>query len=123
MKSAINWFEIPVRDMDRAVRFYGGVLGIEFKREEFGGREIAVFPAEDPGVGGALVAEKHRQPSMDGALVYLDATGQLDACLARVVPAGGEIILPRTSVGDPGFIALVRDPEGNCVGLHSPPVG
>ncbi len=121
MKSAINWFEISVSNMDRAVKFYSTVLAVEFKREDFGGRDMAVFPAEDPGVGGALLADPQRKPSMDGVLVYLDATGKLDACLTRVIPAGGEILLPRTSVGDPGFIAIVRDSEGNCVGLHAAP--
>jgi len=29
-------------------------------------------------------------------------------------------VLPKTDIGDPGFIALVRDTEGNVVGLHAP---
>jgi predicted enzyme related to lactoylglutathione lyase len=28
--------------------------------------------------------------------------------------------MPKTDIGAPGFIALVRDTEGNVVGLHSP---
>jgi predicted enzyme related to lactoylglutathione lyase len=30
------------------------------------------------------------------------------------------VLLPRTDIGEPGFIALVRDTEGNVVGLHEP---
>jgi len=51
--------------------------------------------------------------------VYLNASGKLDACLERVVPAGGAVVMPKTDIGDPGFIAVVRDTEGNLVGLHS----
>ena len=54
-----------------------------------------------------------------GVIVYLDADGTLDAGLARVERAGGQVILPKTDIGPPGFIALVRDTEGNLVGLHS----
>jgi predicted enzyme related to lactoylglutathione lyase len=28
--------------------------------------------------------------------------------------------MPKTDIGDPGFIAVLRDTEGNSVALHSP---
>lgn len=59
------------------------------------------------------------RPSPDGAIVYLDAPG-LDAVLSRVERAGGKVVMPRTDIGEPGFIALVVDTEGNRVGLHEP---
>lgn len=31
MKNAINWFEIPVKDFNRAKRFYEAVLQIEMR--------------------------------------------------------------------------------------------
>jgi predicted enzyme related to lactoylglutathione lyase len=42
----------------------------------------------------------------------------LDASLARVAPAGGSVVLPKTDMGP--VIALLRDTEGNVVGLHAP---
>jgi predicted enzyme related to lactoylglutathione lyase len=119
MNTPIHWFEIFVADMDRAVRFYQTTLGIELRREQFTGKPMAIFPGSQEGAGGALVRDSAREPGGAGTLVYLDADGKLEACLARVARAGGTILLPRTDIGEPGFIALVRDTEGNSVGLHS----
>ena len=119
MSNALNWFEIPVSDMDRAHRFWQDVLAEDLKRETFGGQPHSLFPTRDRGVGGALVKDDKRRPAGDGSLVYLNVDGRLDACVARVARAGGAVVLPRTAIGEHGFIAMVRDTEGNVVGLHS----
>ncbi len=46
-------------------------------------------------------------------------TGYVEEVLRRVEKAGGKIALPRTSIGEMGYIAMVADTEGNVVGLHS----
>ena len=119
MSNAINWFEIGVSDLDRAAGFYQRTLGIDLRRENFAGLPIAVFPSAKDQVGGALVQDPKRPPGGGGTLVYLDAGGNLDACLERVAGAGGAVVMPRTDIGVPGFIAAIRDTEGNVVGLHS----
>ena len=118
MANVLNWFEIPTTDLERAARFYEAVLGVSLKREDFGGRPMAMFPYVEGSAGGTLVHDVHRKPSADGTLIYLDARGALDACLQRVPKAGGAIIAPRADIGDPGFIAIFRDTEGNTVALH-----
>jgi uncharacterized protein len=121
MRNAITWFEIPTTDLERAARFYEKALGIELRRESFMDVPHATFPAERPhGVGGALILDRTRTPAATGTTIYLDVAGRLDAVLARVPDAGGQVVLARTAIGEPGFIALVRDPDGNVVGLHSP---
>jgi predicted enzyme related to lactoylglutathione lyase len=119
MKNANNWFEIPVTDLDRATRFYEAALGVELRREDFFGSPMSFFPSERPGVGGALVSLPHMAPNPQGTLVYLNANGKLDACLDRIGAAGGAVIQPKTSIGQFGFIARIRDTENNVVGLHS----
>src|SRR5689334_20953663 len=113
MSNAIDWFEIFVSDLDRAVRFYEKTLGIELRREDFAGKPMAVFLAAQTGVGGALVRDGERAPvtATAGTLVYLNASGKLDACLERVAAAGGTVVLPKTDIGDPGFIATIKDTE------------
>ena len=118
---AINWFELPTTDLERASRFYEEVLAIDLKREHFAGTDtrMSIFPGEEESVRGALIADQRRKPASDGAIVYLHAT-DLDASLARIEKAGGAVVLPKLDIGEPGFIALVRDTEGNVIGLHTP---
>ena len=120
MVNALTWFEIPTQDLDRAVQFYETVLGVHLKREVFGGVPHAMFPAGQSDAGGALIQDGHRKPSSEGTLIYLDAGGKLDACVDRIRGAGGTLLMPKTDIGDPGFIAVFRDTEGNSVALHSP---
>ena len=120
MRNAINWFEIPTRDLDRATRFYEQVLDRKLRKEVFAGKPLAIFTGDSQeAVAGCLLFDARRQPAAEnGIVVYLDASPDLDACLGRVTAAGGVVVLPRTDLGDPGFISVVRDSEGNHVGLH-----
>ena len=115
--STMNWFEIPTADFDRAAAFYGAVLAAPLKKEVFGGVPHAVFA----GGGGALVKDG-RSPSDDGALVYFNAVDErtLEAMMARVAVAGGQLLGDKTSLGPHGWCAMLRDSEGNRVALHAP---
>ncbi len=121
--SAITWFEIPVSDIERAVDFYGKVLDIQISvmdLTEDQGSMLGMIPARG-GTGGALVQNSRYSylPSEKGSLVYLHVDGELDSALERAVAAGGEVLLPKTGLGDEGFTAWVRDTEGNRIGLHA----
>lgn len=117
MKNAINHFELPVIDMDRAVASYEILLGKKLRREIFGGLPYALFPHDEPGVSGALVQDPKRSVG-GGTFVYLNADGELDAILARAERARMSVVLPKTPIGPEGFIALLRDTEGNTIGLN-----
>ena len=118
---AIDWFEIPVRDMNRAQQFYETLLARPLRREAMGPTTLAVFESDAAGVGGCLMAgETAPLPSTTGSLVYLNAQPSLDAVLARVEAAGGRITTPKVQLpGDMGCFAHVIDTEGNRVGLHA----
>ncbi len=120
-RNALNWFEIPVADMDRAQGFYEIVLDAPLRREAMGpATTLAVFPYDQAGVGGCLFAAEGVRPSADGAIVYLNAGDSLDVALDRVRAAGGRIVLPRTELPEGmGCFAHFADSEGNRVGLHA----
>ena len=118
--ASIDWFEIPVRDMKRAQTFYETVLGTELRRETIAGNTLALF-AKGDGAGGCLMAGAEvPAPAKTGTLVYLNADPSLDAVLARVAGAGGQIATPKVQLpGDMGCFAHVDDSEGNRIGLHA----
>ena len=117
--NTINWYEIPTTDLERAAKFYEAMLGITLKREVFFGTPHAIFMRAEgsKGVGGSLVANPKLKPG-GGGVVYLDARGDLAGALERAPKAGGKVLMPSTSIGPMGTIALVQDTEGNTVGLH-----
>lgn len=118
-RNAINWFEIPCADLDRAQTFYEAVLARPMHREDFGDGPMAVFSHDKPAPGGCLVSGRPVAPDA-GIRPYLDCAPSLGAAVARVTAAGGRVIdacieLPHGI----GFIAHLHDTEGNLVGLHS----
>jgi predicted enzyme related to lactoylglutathione lyase len=117
---ALSWFEIAASDLGRATRFYETVLGRALKSETMGNSTMSVFPYEQPGVGGCVIAADGHTPSLGGTVIYLNAGPKIDDALARVAKAGGKVALPKTALpGDMGFYAHMIDSEGNRVGLHA----
>ena len=119
-KNAVNWFELYVTDFDRAKRFYETVLQTPLQEFATEGCRMGMFPFDNTnGVGGAVTKMDGVAPGPGGTLVYLNAEGDLDGVLKRIPAAGGSVVKPRTSIGQHGFIAILKDTEGNSVGLHS----
>ena len=47
--NAVAWFEVPVKDMERAKEFYESVLGIKLERHQMGDLDIAGVVARGHG--------------------------------------------------------------------------
>ena len=121
MKNAINWFEIPVKNFDKAKKFYDTILGSELQVMEAMGMKSAFFPAElqNGGIGGCIIQGKGYEPSATGSIVYLNGGEDLSVPLAKVEAAGGKILMSKTAIGANGFMAHFTDTEGNKVAFHS----
>lgn len=122
IRNAIDWFEIPVRDLDRATAFYEALLATSIRRETIANNTLGIFSYDDTGVGGCLLAGADvPEPASSGTLIYLSAGPSLDAVLERVVGLGGRITTPKVTLpGDMGCFAHIADLEGNRIGLHAP---
>jgi predicted enzyme related to lactoylglutathione lyase len=116
----VGYFEVPVADMDRAIRFYSAVFGFDFERETIDGYEMALLPLHDGATGatGALAKGDVYVPSKTGVIIYF-SVADIDATLAGAVAAGGAVLYPKKAIGAAGFVAEIEDSEGNRIALHT----
>ncbi|MEN8248826.1 MAG: VOC family protein [Bacteroidota bacterium] len=120
-KYPINWFEIPARNFDRAVKFYRTILGKELPVNDINGTKMAFFSTEPLEVSGVIIAGEGAEPSHKGILIYLNGGEDLSTPLSKIEPAGGTIVQPKTKISDEiGCYAIFIDSEGNRLALHSP---
>jgi uncharacterized protein len=115
----VNWFEIPVTDMTRAKSFYEDVFGLQISLDRMGPLEMGFIPMDNNayGAAGSLVKGEGYVPSHTGTLVYFGVP-DIEVVLERIKHNGGKVLLPKTSIGEYGFIAHFEDSEGNRVALH-----
>jgi predicted enzyme related to lactoylglutathione lyase len=120
--NSLNWFEIPVTDFERARHFYQVVFSIHMNVDNMMGMKMAVFPMTmgSGKASGALVQSDFHKPSMDGAIIYLNANPDLTEVINKIETEGGQILMPKTHISDEvGYMAFFKDTEGNRVALHS----
>jgi predicted enzyme related to lactoylglutathione lyase len=113
----VVYFEIPVTDMDRAIKFYKAVFHFEFDKEIIDSNEMALFPFTEgsSGISGALAKGEIYKPTKDGIVIYFK-TGNIDETLNLALANGGQILYPKTDNGI-GFVAEFEDTEGNRIAL------
>jgi predicted enzyme related to lactoylglutathione lyase len=115
-------FEIHAAEPERAVRFYSHVFGWEFRKWD-GPADywlITTGPGGAPGINGGLL-RRHGPPPAEGQPVNafvctLDVPDVKDA-LARVQAAGGGVAMAVMAVPGVGWLAYIKDTEGNLLGL------
>ena len=116
-KKVLNWFEIPVEDIDRAMNFYQSVLGWTLERQDSDRVKMAIIAQGSEVSGGALVQGEGSVPGKKGVLIYLNAN--VPQALLRVEKAGGRTLVQEKPVeGNWGRVAIIQDSEGNRIGLH-----
>jgi predicted enzyme related to lactoylglutathione lyase len=119
-ENPVHWFEIPVNDIMRAKDFYEFVFECKLDLHEVKMMKMATFPMNNNsiGSGGALVHAKGYQPHHSGTTVYF-SVADIDYVLKRVQEKNGKVLIPKTSIGQYGYIAHFEDSEGNQIALHS----
>jgi predicted enzyme related to lactoylglutathione lyase len=139
--SPINWFEIPVQDISRAMKFYAQVFRhIRFEQRVFNGISHAIFrPSSEQhqfSMTGALVEDKDLTLVHQGTVLYFSISEGMSSVLERVVLCGGNVVqgkrlirnemedgrylIPKTLIdGNVGYYAHFTDTEGNRIGIYS----
>ena len=120
LKNSLNWFEIPVKDFERAKQFYSTIYDYEMPSTVMGETTLGFLLVEQGGIGGAIAMGPGYEPTRSGTLVYLNGGEDLQIVLERVEAAGGKIEASKTNITpDLGYFAVFSDTEGNRVALHS----
>ena len=120
MDHTIVHFEIPADDPARAGAFYKEVFGWEIsKSPAMDYWMLRTVPSDDrgqmtgPGVNGGMMKRMHPGQVPTNYIGVAD----IDAHTAKVVAAGGEVILPKMPVPGYGWLIQFKDPEGNILAL------
>ncbi len=117
--NTLCWIDIPVRRLDRAIRFYSSVLGQDVIRQMDEGLEFGLLPHAQEGVSGCLYVSDENRPSEYGPIVYWSVEGRLDAAVQACLADGGRLIRQKHPIGSYGYRAIIIDSEGNRIALHS----
>ena len=121
MSNPVVWFEIAATDLERAKKFYSEVFQIEMQYVDMPDSPMYMMGSSAEGIAGAsgaLVKSADNKPSTSGTIVYFYCD-DVAVEASRVEAAGGTLIVPKTSLGEFGFMAMFIDTEGNKVGMHS----
>jgi predicted enzyme related to lactoylglutathione lyase len=98
-------FEVGAQDPARAAAFYQNAFGWEIKKWE--------GPKNEPGIDGGIL--RHQ----DGAARTVNTVGvdSIEDAAAKVVAAGGKVVVQKMAVPGVGWLAYCTDTEGGIFGI------
>ena len=121
MSGRVVHFEIPYDDAERSAAFYRdtfgwntmAVPGMAYTMVGTGPAGESGMPAEPGYIGGGLTP---RGDVVSSPVITVEVD-DIEGSVAAVEAHGGSLVHGREPVGNMGWTAYVRDPEGNVVGL------
>lgn len=117
-------FEIHASRPQVAIEFYSGLFGWTFtSMQGFEYWVIETGAAGQAGINGGLVPRRGAAPLEGQAVNAFVCTVQVDsvdASLARSASLGGTLAVPKMPIPGVGWLAYVKDPDGNILGLMQP---
>ena len=121
MTGRVVHFEIPFDDGERARAFYADAFGWNLMHmPEMDYTMVATGPTSEQGppsepgfINGGML---QRGATVGGPVITVDCD-DIDAALKKIETLGGTTAVAKEKVGDMGFSAYFKDPEGNLMGL------
>jgi predicted enzyme related to lactoylglutathione lyase len=114
-------FEIHAANPQALISFYSGLFGWSFNKWDGGDYwMIHTGPDEQPGINGGLMPRRGDLPQATAAVnafVITVDVDDVDASVAHGLGSGGSIALPKMAVPGIGWLAYLKDPDGNIFGM------
>ena len=113
--SRVVHFEVPADDPERSIKFFETVFG--WTIEKWDGPIdywlIMIGEEDKPGIDGGLARREDPETGVENTIDVKN----LDQTLMDVKANGGTIARPRMAVPGVGWMAYIKDTEGNTFGL------
>lgn len=120
MSRAVH-FEIHASDPQAAIDFYSRLFGWSFNKWDGGDYwMIHTGPDEQPGINGGLIPRRGPVPenmAATNAFVITVDVEHVDSAVAAALAAGGATAVPKMAVPGIGWLAYLKDPDGNVFGV------
>jgi hypothetical protein len=117
-------FEIHADNPERAVKFYKTVFGWEFNHmPQMSYWLINTGDDKEPGINGGLMKRRGPAPAdmaAVNAFVCTIGVPDTDGFVAKAMKNGATVALPKMAVPGIGWLAYIKDTEGNILGLLQP---
>ena len=120
MSGRVVHFEIPFDDQKRATAFYADAFGWQVNAmPEMNYVLASTGPSDDgpPSEPGFINGGMLERGLPVGSPVLVVDVEDVDAALETIERLGGTTVTAKQAVGDMGFAAYFKDPEGNVMGL------
>jgi predicted enzyme related to lactoylglutathione lyase len=107
-------FELPADEPDRAAAFYKSIFGWSF--DKWGAEEYWLITTGEKGQPGIDGGMGRRSPHNQAVVNTVDVPS-VDDYSAKVLAAGGKILMPKVAIPTVGWLAYCQDTEGNAFGI------
>jgi predicted enzyme related to lactoylglutathione lyase len=126
MSNPVVHFEMPAEDRERVKKFYSSVFGWKMNQmgAEMGDYVLAqTTETDEKGMiknPGAINGGFYQKTEKDNSTHLVISVEDLAKQIETVKNAGGEIISPTMDIPGIGKFVMIRDTEGNKVGMLQP---
>jgi uncharacterized protein len=118
------WNELMTTDADAAAKFYGSVVGWKTSSMPMPGSDAGekyhLWKVGDEDAGGMLQMSGPQFAGIPPHWMSYVHVADVDACAAKVAPAGGKLAQPPFDIPGIGRFCVVIDPQGAALALMTP---
>ena len=112
-RPVVHW-ELWSKEPQRAADFYARVF--DWKVQEI--PELSYHMVDTGGAGGINGGiMKPKEGPWPGNMAFYVDVEDIDAAMARIVEAGGKVVVARQEIPGMGAFGLFEDPEGRVLGV------